>query len=343
MAEVTLESISKQFGDVTAVDDIDLTVGEGEILGVVGPSGCGKTTTLRTIAGFETPTSGRVLFDGSDMTHVPPENRNVGLVFQSYALFNNMTVLGNVAFGLKMQGVDSAERRERAMELLELLDIEELAERDPRHLSGGQQQRVGLARALAIEPAIILLDEPLTGLDAKLKERLEREIGTLLDELGVTALYVTHDQEEAMIMCDRIAVMNKGEIEQIGTPREIYEEPANEFVADFVGTANLLDARVTDDTVDLGFTELPVDDVGASPGSVRVLIRPDDVTIGEGPYDVQVSSVFYVGEEIRASGKLPDGQELALQLDKSLSEVSRGDTISISIDLEDIHIIEPDK
>lgn len=341
MAEVTLESISKRFGDVTAVDEVNLTVEEGEILGVVGPSGCGKTTTLRVIAGFETPTAGRVMFDDEEMTHVPPEKRNVGLVFQSYALFNNMTVLGNVAFGLKMQGIDKADRRQRAMELLELLDIEELADRDPRNLSGGQQQRVGLARALAIEPAIILLDEPLTGLDAKLKERLEREIGTLLDDLGVTALYVTHDQEEAMIMCDRIAVMNEGEIEQIGTAREIYEEPANEFVADFVGTANLLDARISDDYVDLGFTELPMDGVSASAGAVRVLVRPDDIVVGEGPYDVEVSSLFYVGEEIRATGVLPDGQELALQLDKSMAGVSNGDTISIDIDLEDIHIIEP--
>lgn len=341
MAQVTLQSITKRFTDETAVDDVSLTVEDGEILGVVGPSGCGKTTTLRIIAGFETPTDGRVLFDDEEMTHVPPEHRNVGLVFQSYALFNNMTVLGNVAFGLKMQGVDKSDRRERAMEILEMLDIEELAERNPEHLSGGQQQRVGLARALAIEPSIILLDEPLTGLDAKLKERLQREIGTLLDDIGVTALYVTHDQEEAMVMCDRIAVMNDGRIEQIGTPREIYEQPSNAFVADFVGTANLLKARVSDGRIDLGFTDIPAGDEPSSTGEVRVLVRPDDVTVGDGPVDAEITEVYYVGEETRATATLPDGQDLALRLDSSFEDIEQGDTVQLGFDVQRIHIIEP--
>jgi len=234
MARVTLNSIQKRYGETTAVDDVSFTVDDGEIVGVLGPSGCGKTTTLRTVAGFETPTAGTVSFDDRDVTHVPPENRNVGLVFQEYALFDNMTVRENVGFGPKMRGVERSERRERATTLLEMLDIGDMADRDPTTLSGGQQQRVGLARALAIEPAILCLDEPMTGLDAKLKARLRDEVGDLLSELDVTGLYVTHDQEEAMLMCDRIAVMNDGRLEQVGTPREVYESPATEFVSEFV-------------------------------------------------------------------------------------------------------------
>jgi putative spermidine/putrescine transport system ATP-binding protein len=234
MADVTLDAVRKEYDDTTAMDDVSLTVSDGEILGVLGPSGCGKTTTLRTIAGFETPTSGTVRFGDDDVTNVPPEDRNVGLVFQEYALFNNMTVAENVAFGLKMRSVGKRERRARAEELLEMLDIGEMGDRDPTTLSGGQQQRVGLARALAIEPNILLLDEPMTGLDAQLKTRLQTEIGALLADLDVTGLYVTHDQEEAMMMCDRVAVMNEGRVEQVGTPRDIYESPANEFVSEFV-------------------------------------------------------------------------------------------------------------
>jgi len=234
MARVTLDSIRKRYRDTTAVDGVSLTVEDGEIVGLLGPSGCGKTTTLRTVAGFETPSSGTVAFDDVDVTHDPPENRNVGLVFQEYALFDNMTVRENVAFGPKMRGIGKAERNERATELLDMLGIGELADRDPTTLSGGQQQRVGLARALAIEPAILCLDEPMTGLDAKLKARLRDEVGELLSALDVTGLYVTHDQEEAMLMCDRLAVMNDGRIEQIGTPREVYESPATEFVSEFL-------------------------------------------------------------------------------------------------------------
>ncbi|WP_435101289.1 ABC transporter ATP-binding protein [Halarchaeum sp. P4] len=234
MARVTLDSVRKTYDDTTAMDGVSFTVDDGEVLGVLGPSGCGKTTTLRTIAGFETPSAGSVSFDDADVTHVPPENRNVGLVFQEYALFDNMTVAENVAFGLKMQGVGKAERRERVTDLLEMLGIGGFEDRDPTTLSGGQQQRVGLARALAIEPSILLLDEPMTGLDAKLKRRLQTEVGDLLSDLDVTGLYVTHDQEEAMVMCDRVAVMNDGRVEQIDTPRGIYENPANDFVAEFV-------------------------------------------------------------------------------------------------------------
>jgi putative spermidine/putrescine transport system ATP-binding protein len=340
MVTVELESIRKRYGEETAVDNLNLTVADGEILGVVGPSGCGKTTTLRTIAGFETPTDGTVRFGGEDVTHVPPEQRNVGLVFQSYALFDNMTVLANVAFGLKMQGVERSEREARARELLELLGIDRLANRAPSTLSGGQQQRVGLARALAIEPGILLLDEPMTGLDAKLKGRLRREIGALLEDLGVTALYVTHDQEEAMAMCDRIAVMNDGHVEQVGAPQDLYEDPANEFVAGFVGLANLLEARIDDGVIDLGFARLE-NVTRHSDGDTTVVVRPDDVEVESGSIMVTVQEYQYLGQEVRAVGELPDGQKLQFRLDGASRETAVGDTIPVKINPEAVSIVNP--
>ncbi|RZH68449.1 ABC transporter ATP-binding protein [Natrinema altunense] len=337
MSEVVLESLTKAYGDEVAVDGVELTIHDGEILGVVGPSGCGKTTTLRTIAGFETPTQGRVLFDGVDVTHVPPEERHVGLVFQSYALFDTMSVRANVAFGLKMQGVSTAERRKRADELLALLDIADLADRRPMTLSGGQQQRVGLARALAIEPHVLLLDEPMTGLDAKLKTRLRDEIGDLLADLGVTALYVTHDQEEAMAMCDRIAVLDDGTVEQVGTPAEIYRRPANAFVANFVGSSTLLEGVAENGHVDLGFTELPV--AAETDGSIRVAARPAAFELGEGQIEADVTNVTYLGDRTQLTATLPDDTTVTLHADGSDS-YRVGDSIPLSIDADRVHILE---
>jgi putative spermidine/putrescine transport system ATP-binding protein len=340
MSEVSLENVTKRFDPTAAVDDVSIDIADGEVMGIVGPSGCGKTTALRLVAGFETATEGTIRYAGEDVTHVPPENRNVGLVFQSYALFNNMSVLKNITFGPKMHGVSKEERKKRAYELLELLDIEELAERSPKTLSGGQQQRVGLARALAVEPHILLLDEPMTGLDAKLKQTLRQELGELLEDLGVTTLYVTHDQEQAMSMCDRIAVMNDGHLEQIGTPSEIYEEPANEFVAGFIGTANLLEATISGDRVSLGFADIAAHHSTGADGDVTMLIRPDDIVVGDGPIDVEVTNLFYQGEHIQATGILPDGQKLTLRLDRSLSDVSTGDTLAVDVDPETVRVIE---
>ncbi|WP_226480749.1 ABC transporter ATP-binding protein [Natrinema amylolyticum] len=339
MSEVTLESLTKAYGDEVAVDGVDLTIRDGEILGVVGPSGCGKTTTLRTIAGFETPTRGRILFDGVDVTHVPPEERHVGLVFQSYALFDTMSVRANVAFGPKMQGVPKAERRERADELLAMLDIAELADRRPATLSGGQQQRVGLARALAIEPHVLLLDEPMTGLDAKLKTRLRDEIGDLLADLGVTALYVTHDQEEAMAMCDRIAVLENGTVEQVGTPAEIYRRPANEFVANFVGSSNLLAGTATNGRVDLGFAALPV--ATRTDGDVTVAVRPEAFEVGSGPIRAEVADVTYLGDRTHLSATLPDETTVTLYAD-GIDGYRAGDAVSLSIDEDRVHVLESD-
>jgi putative spermidine/putrescine transport system ATP-binding protein len=337
MAErVTIKNITKRFDETLAVDDVSVTVKPGETLGLVGPSGCGKTTTLRTVAGFETPTAGRVLFDDEEVTHVPPERRNVGLVFQSYALFDNMTVQENVEFGLKMRDVPEGERAQRAQQLLEVLGIDGMGDRDPTTLSGGQQQRVGLARALAIEPRVLLLDEPMTGLDAKLKTRLQEEIGSLLDDIDVTSLYVTHDQSEAMVMCDRIAVMNEGRIEQVGTPAEIYESPANGFVADFVGTSNRLEATVRNGTLDLGHAA--VDAPASAPeGEVTVVARPEAFTLDGGPVEATVEDRFYLGEHVRMSARTPDGQELTLRVDPAEAPESRD--VSLSLDTDRLHLL----
>jgi len=340
MADVTLDSVTKRYEAETAIDSIDLTVNDGEVLGVIGPSGCGKTTMLRTIAGFETPTEGRVLFDGTDVTHVPPEDRNVGLVFQSYSLFDNMSVLGNVAFGLKMQGADRETRQSRAQELLELLGIGDHADKNPQQLSGGQQQRVGLARALAIEPSILLLDEPMTGLDAKLKKRLEQEIGSLLETLDVTGLYVTHDQEEAMVMCDRIAVLNNGAIEQIGTPAEIYQRPATQFVADFVGTSNTLSATIEDGRIDLGFAAYNANGLPETADGT-VIVRPGDFQVGTGPVEAVLRDRFYLGDRVRARVELPDGEVVTVDLDPSNS-AGVGDTVKLGLDTSGLHVIETD-
>ncbi|QLH80536.1 ABC transporter ATP-binding protein [Halosimplex pelagicum] len=337
MAErVQLDDVTKVFGETTAVDDVSLTVEPGETLGLVGPSGCGKTTTLRTVAGFETPTRGAVRFGEEDITHVPPERRSVGLVFQSYALFDNMTVRENVEFGLKMRDVPADERAERATELLEMLDIGELAGRDPTTLSGGQQQRVGLARALAIEPRVLLLDEPMTGLDAKLKTRLQEEIGALLDDLDVTALYVTHDQSEAMVMCDRIAVMNDGQVEQVGTPAEVYERPENAFVADFVGTSNRLTATAGNGRLNFGHATTPAPN--GDEGEVTVVARPEAFEVGDGSFEATVRERFYLGEHVRAVADLPDGESVTLRVDPSEAPAT-GDRVSLALDTDRVHVL----
>jgi ABC-type Fe3+/spermidine/putrescine transport system ATPase subunit len=239
-AEVTLRGLSKRFDDVVAVDAVDLHVSEGEFLSLLGPSGCGKTTTLRLIAGFEQPDEGSILIGGEDVSGLPPYRRDVNTVFQSYALFPHLKVLDNVAYGLKQRGFSKEERRERARAMLELVRLPDIEARKPRQLSGGQQQRVALARALVMEPKVLLLDEPLGALDLKVRRQLQIELKRIQETVGVTFVYVTHDQEEALAMSDRVAVMSAGRIEQIGTPGEIYDTPASPFVADFIGETNFI-------------------------------------------------------------------------------------------------------
>jgi spermidine/putrescine transport system ATP-binding protein len=241
---IALEDVRKSFGDVEAVRGVSLDIREGEFLTFLGPSGCGKTTTLRMIAGFEEPDSGRLFLRGRDVVGVPPNRREVNMVFQQYALFPHMTVEDNVGYGLKLKKVPKGDRRERVRAILEVVRLDGYQRRRPRQLSGGQQQRVALARALVNEPAALLLDEPLGALDVKLRKQMQLELKLIQNELGTTFVYVTHDQEEALLMSDRIAVMNQGLVEQIGSPREIYERPATPFVADFVGVLNAMEIRV---------------------------------------------------------------------------------------------------
>ena len=246
MAFLELTNLVKQFGAVKAVDAFNLAVEGGEFVSFLGPSGCGKTTTLRMIAGFELPSSGKIQVNGNDITFAPPNKRNVGMVFQSYALFPNMTVADNIGFGLKIAKKPASEIKQRAEEMLTLIHMPGLGNRYPNQLSGGQQQRVALARALAFQPQVLLLDEPLSALDAKIRVSLRQEIRSIQQKLGITTIYVTHDQEEALSLSDRVVVMNNGHIEQVGTPFEIYNFPQTEFVAQFVGTLNSLNAQVQD-------------------------------------------------------------------------------------------------
>ena len=283
MADVVLDRVGRGFGSVVALDQVDLQIPSGELLSMLGPSGCGKTTALRLVAGFDRPTSGKITIGGRDVTGVGAAKREVGMVFQAYSLFPTMTAAKNVEFGLRVRRVSASERRRRALELLELVGLGHAATRYPHQLSGGMQQRVALARALAIEPRVLLLDEPLSALDAKVRVQLRDEIRRLQTELGITTIYVTHDQEEALSVSDRVAVMNAGRIEQIGPPASIYAEPETPFVAEFIGTVNRIEATVEDDgTVGVGPTmlNLPAAAGRARGERVLVLVRPETVAIG---------------------------------------------------------------
>src|SRR5436190_7631963 len=288
MTFLELHGIQKRFpGGTVAVEDFNLAAEKGEFVSFLGPSGCGKTTTLRMIAGFERPTAGRIAIDDVDITGRPPNRRNVGMVFQSYALFPNMTVADNIAFGLKVRKQPKDRIRKRVAELLELIHLTDRGGRYPYQLSGGQQQRVALARALAIEPQVLLLDEPLSALDAKIRVALRREIRSIQRQLGITTVYVTHDQEEAMSLSDRVGVMSEGRVEQIGPPAAIYNFPATPFVASFVGTLNLLPATVVDagvGTVSVAGQTIASGKAidGAVGRAVTIALRPEAVEIGEG-------------------------------------------------------------
>ena len=330
---IELSGLTKRFGEI-AVDNIELTVPSGEFFSLLGPSGCGKTTTLRLIAGFEQPTSGRILLDGVDVSGVPPHRRNVNTVFQSYALFPFLDVYENVAFGLRHQGVGKADLKGRVNKALDLVAVTSFAKRRPGQLSGGQQQRVALARALVLNPAVLLLDEPLGALDAKLRRSLKIELKALQERVGITFLYVTHDQEEALTMSDRLAVMNAGKIVQIGTPREVYEDPADTYVADFLGAANLMEV----DVVSVGalrvgdFTLASNRCEQTSAGPAHAVIRPERVRIeehgsaGGNRVPAMVERVVFLGAATQVMLRLAPGVSLQalMQNDGSRPDLAQG-------------------
>ena len=341
---VELTDVSVDFGDVGALDSVSLDVASGEFFTLVGPSGCGKTTTLRTIAGFEEPTSGSVSIRGSDVTGVPPEKRNVGVVFQNYALFPHMSVRENVRYGLKYHDTPGGVTpRERVDDLLALVDMDGLGERDPSQLSGGQRQRVALARALAPGPDVLLLDEPLSALDARLRERLRLTVREIQRSLGITTVYVTHDQGEALAISDRVAVVNDGRIEQVGAPESIYREPETRFVAEFVGDNNVFDAVVENgEPLRVGIDERPVeldeDAVRAGPGDELTLsVRPEHVAFGGGDVSVRASvdQVEFLGDAYRVHCDWTGGR---LLVKTTREDVPRGD-VTLGFDLADLHVV----
>jgi thiamine transport system ATP-binding protein len=313
MSDVRLDDVSVVFDGVAALEAVTLSVADGEFFTLVGPSGCGKTTTLRTVAGFEDPDSGTVAIGGEDVAGVPPEDRNIGVVFQNYALFPHMSVRENVAYGLRYRDPPGdVSDDQRVTDLLELVDMAGMGDRDPEELSGGQQQRIALARALAPGPDVLLLDEPLSALDARLRERLRVVIRDLQQELSITTLYVTHDQAEALAISDRVAVMHDGRVEQVGPPETIYREPATRFVAEFVGDNNLLDGEVvsTDPpqvrlgtAADAQALTVPVDSLPPAGESVTLSVRPEDVRLGDADAPLTltatVGTVEFLGDAYR--------------------------------------------
>lgn len=330
---IRLRRCAKTFaGGSRALDPMDLEIQGGETLVFLGPSGCGKTTTLRIIAGLESPDpGGRVLFGEEDVTRLPIERRNVGMVFQSYALFPNMSVAENVGYGLKVRGAGRAERARQVGEMLEMMRIGPLADRRVDEISGGQRQRVALARALVVKPRVLLLDEPLTALDAKLRDGLRLEIDGLLRGLGITAVYVTHDQAEAMALGDRIVVMSKGRVAQVGTPREIYQRPADPFVADFVGTMNRLRGVAADGALRLGTATTPW--TGPA-GPVEVMVRPEDVSLaedGHGSLAATVSAAVFLGDRTRLVARTDDGDAVTVDTGPHRA-FARGERIHLRVD-----------
>jgi spermidine/putrescine transport system ATP-binding protein len=352
--EIRLEELVKVFGpDVVAVDGIDVDMPPGEFFTMVGPSGCGKTTTLRMIAGFERPTSGRILLDGEDVAQTPPHRRNVNTVFQSYALFPHLNVADNVAFGLKYKKVTKAERAQAVGEALSLVQLSGFEKRRPGQLSGGQQQRVALARALVLRPRVLLLDEPLGALDARLRKDLQVELKALQETLGITFVFVTHDQEEALTMSDRVAVMNGGRVEQSGPPQVIYEEPATLFVADFLGVSNLVPAEASGrmgDACMLKVGDVPMRAIqGAADarGSVKAMIRPERVriedqgTTGENRLPGLVEHVVFLGSFREVRVRLLGGALVtAVQPNDGTESVqTQGAAVSVHLPAESLRVL----
>lgn len=322
---IDIDHAVKRYGTVTALHDVSLSIADNEFFTLLGPSGCGKTTLLRMIAGFEDVSAGEIRLFGQNIARLEPNQRPVNTVFQQYALFPHMSVIENVGFGLKMKGYDVAARKARAGQMLEMVHLSDFADRSPAQLSGGQQQRVALARALAPEPKVLLLDEPLSALDLKLRQAMRVELKQLQQDTGITFIFVTHDQEEALTMSDRIAVMSAGRVQQIGTARDIYEAPVNRFVADFIGETNLLAATVTsinDDRAEVtlaGGHRLTCPAVGSYLGTHHISIRPERLRLvpGGGQLQATVQRVVYLGTDLQVMLTLDGGTELAVRLQNS--------------------------
>ncbi len=332
-----MEGLRREYGPVVALDGLDLTIGPGELIALLGPSGCGKTTTLRLLAGLEDADAGQITVAGRDMTHLPASKRDMGMVFQAYSLFPHMTVQQNVAFGLRLRRMHAAQRDKRAIEMLELVGLSTQADRYPHQISGGQQQRVALARALAIEPQVLLLDEPLSALDAKVRAQLRDQIRRIQLEVGITTLFVTHDQEEALAIADRVGVMREGRIEQLAAPTEVYSRPATPFVAEFVGLSNRLAGTVSGSTVTVRGRDLPLVDHSIPAGPVTALVRPEAVTLasdrsGEsGPLVGTVIASTFLGATSRVTVDLGDTTILAQLSTSDATALPAGSRVALTI------------
>ncbi len=354
-SSLKLESITKTFpqrtgtGEVVAVDNVSLTIQRGEFVTLLGPSGCGKTTTLRLIAGFELPTSGKISLNNTDITYQPPNKRDMALVFQSYALFPHMSVHDNISYSLKLRNLSKTAIHEKVTQVLKLVGLQGLDDRRPNQLSGGQQQRVALARCLVMEPSVLLFDEPLSNLDAKLRVQMRSEIHSLQRRLNVTSVYVTHDQIEAMALSDRIVVMNEGQIEQIGVPEEIYRRPASRFVADFIGRANFLTTHV-DNTHNgtvtahiLGQTvDVALENSSATGSDMTVVLRPEGLNLREDENLKQatVLQTMYLGSEVEYIVEVDNQQLIVVDNDPRASRIfNTGQTVGIDFVHETVHLL----
>jgi putative spermidine/putrescine transport system ATP-binding protein len=340
---VAFRDLHRHYGDVRALDGLSLDLAPGEMVVLLGPSGCGKTTALRLLAGLDVATSGTVMVGGRDVTHVPANKRDMGMVFQAYSLFPHLTVEENVGFGLKMRGVDKGARLKRAGEMLELVGLSTQGKRYAHQLSGGQQQRVALARALAIEPAVLLLDEPLSALDAKVRVQLRDEIRRVQVEVGTTTLFVTHDQEEALAVADRVGVMYQGRLEQVAPPTELYARPATPFVAEFVGLSNRLRADVSGRTARVLGATVPLLDGSVEQGSGLALVRPESVGVSAaegGDGNGRVVSVAFLGSISRVQCRLDDGEIVIAQLTSAAaSRLAQDQVVRVDVHADAVLVV----